>query len=320
MRREMTNLARAVLEDWVPPVLRDTALFAWLGRLGVGPRFDRMAELRLNAGVWSDEQFRQFYADMKPSQARRGTDNSRATIARIVGDVVGRSVVDVGCGHGVLLGEIQAACPDLTVLAGADFVVPDAVRSIRGIDWIDSPITRLPFDNRAFDTVVCTHTLEHVVDFRAAVAELRRVTAERLILVGAAGTSLPPYVQRPRALFSVQASVHGCRPAARALRLRTDRARHLLPGGRGTRLRGHRSVEHRPLSSVSWIRTGHPDAGAGTGSNGASQSNMTPGSHRASAGIVTSSISAIKSMATNHHMPRNTACRLTRFPSAPLMT
>ena len=183
MRRELTNLARAVLEDWVPPILRDTAVFAWLGRLGIGARFDQMAELRLNAGVWSDEQFRQFYAGMKPNQARRGTDNSRATVARIVGDVVGRSVLDVGCGHGVLLGEIQAARPDLTVLAGADFVIPEAVRSMRGIDWIDTPITRLPFDDRAFDTVVCTHTLEHVVDLQAAVAELRRVTAERLILV-----------------------------------------------------------------------------------------------------------------------------------------
>ena len=183
MRRETTNLARAVLEDWVPPVLRDTRLFAWLARLGLGRRFDEMAELRLNAPVWSEDQFRQFYARMKPSQERRGTDNSRATVRRIVGDAVGTSAVDVGCGHGVLLAELQAARPDLAALTGVDFVIPDNVKSVPGIEWVDASISTLPFGDGAFDTTICTHTLEHVVDLAAAVAELRRVTAKRLILV-----------------------------------------------------------------------------------------------------------------------------------------
>jgi ubiquinone/menaquinone biosynthesis C-methylase UbiE len=41
----------------------------------------------------------------------------------------------------------------------------------------------LPFDDGEFDTVVCTHVLEHVLDFRAAIAELRRVCKRRLIIV-----------------------------------------------------------------------------------------------------------------------------------------
>jgi ubiquinone/menaquinone biosynthesis C-methylase UbiE len=40
----------------------------------------------------------------------------------------------------------------------------------------------LPFGDRAFDTVVCAHTLEHIPDLFRAAAELRRV-AHRVIVV-----------------------------------------------------------------------------------------------------------------------------------------
>jgi ubiquinone/menaquinone biosynthesis C-methylase UbiE len=44
-------------------------------------------------------------------------------------------------------------------------------------------IEKLPFADRAFDTVVCTHVIEHILDYRAAIAELRRITGRRLIIV-----------------------------------------------------------------------------------------------------------------------------------------
>ena len=44
-------------------------------------------------------------------------------------------------------------------------------------------IERLPFSDRAFDTVVCTHVVEHILDYRAAIAEIRRIAARRLIIV-----------------------------------------------------------------------------------------------------------------------------------------
>jgi ubiquinone/menaquinone biosynthesis C-methylase UbiE len=44
-------------------------------------------------------------------------------------------------------------------------------------------VERLPFPDNHFDTVICTHVLEHILDFRAALAELRRIAARRLIVV-----------------------------------------------------------------------------------------------------------------------------------------
>lgn len=47
-------------------------------------------------------------------------------------------------------------------------------------------ITAMPFDDDAFDAVICNHVLEHVPDDRAAIAELERVVApdgEALVMV-----------------------------------------------------------------------------------------------------------------------------------------
>jgi SAM-dependent methyltransferase len=40
---------------------------------------------------------------------------------------------------------------------------------------VRADITALPFDDRAFDAILCSHVLEHVHDDRAAMRELRRV-------------------------------------------------------------------------------------------------------------------------------------------------
>ena len=41
----------------------------------------------------------------------------------------------------------------------------------------------LPFPDAAFDTVICTHVIEHVLEYRLAIAELRRICRRRLIIV-----------------------------------------------------------------------------------------------------------------------------------------
>ena len=51
------------------------------------------------------------------------------------------------------------------------------------IEFIESKIETLPFDDNEFDTVVCTHVLEHILDIAGAIRELRRITAKRLIIV-----------------------------------------------------------------------------------------------------------------------------------------
>jgi ubiquinone/menaquinone biosynthesis C-methylase UbiE len=49
--------------------------------------------------------------------------------------------------------------------------------------FVDAMVENLPFGDRSFDTVLCTHVLEHILDYRKAIAELRRITRRRLIIV-----------------------------------------------------------------------------------------------------------------------------------------
>jgi ubiquinone/menaquinone biosynthesis C-methylase UbiE len=69
-------------------------------------------------------------------------------------------------------------------VTAADIVLdPQFVADYPHIRCQEAAVERLPFPDRAFDTVVCAHTLEHVQELEAAIRELRRVTARRLIIV-----------------------------------------------------------------------------------------------------------------------------------------
>ena len=104
------------------------------------------------------------------------------SIAAITADIAGVSAVDVGCGTGALLRRVRDARPDLTALAGVDFVIDPELKD-EGIRYFAAKVETLPFPDKAFDTVICTHVIEHIVDYRAAIAELRRVARRRMIIV-----------------------------------------------------------------------------------------------------------------------------------------
>lgn len=180
MNRETTNFVRFVIEDVIPPVVRDSSAFRGLMKLAWGQHIDQLAQFRERAAFLTDEEYAELYRNHP--RVHEGTDNSAACIARIQEDVVGTSVADIGCGTGALLKHIRAANPGLTRVAGVDFVIDDAGR-IDGVEYHAARIEKLPFADNEFDTVVCTHVLEHVLDFRASLAELRRVAGKRLIVV-----------------------------------------------------------------------------------------------------------------------------------------
>ena len=51
MRRETTNRIRFVLEEMLPPILRDAAVFRWLARAVWGDHILRLAEFRERAAL-----------------------------------------------------------------------------------------------------------------------------------------------------------------------------------------------------------------------------------------------------------------------------
>jgi len=180
MNRETTNKVRFVLEDLCPPILRDSVLFRGIASLFWGKHIKDLAEFRARAPFLTDEEYEALYKHHP--RVHEGTDNSKKCIARICKDVVGESVADVGCGTGVLLKHIREANPHVSRLTGVDFAIDDA-NAIEGIEYVAAKIEELPFADDEFDTVICTHVIEHVLEPKKAIAELRRVAAKRVIII-----------------------------------------------------------------------------------------------------------------------------------------
>lgn len=180
MNRETTNRIRFVLEDILPPFVRDSGAFRWAARRVWGDHITHLAKFRERAPFLSAEEYAELYR--KHPRVHEGTDNSAACISRILGSIAGESVCDIGCGTGALLRSIQATHPGLNRLTGVDFVIEDASR-LPGIEYVAAKVENLPFADADFDTVICTHVIEHILDYRQAIAELRRIAKRRLIIV-----------------------------------------------------------------------------------------------------------------------------------------
>jgi ubiquinone/menaquinone biosynthesis C-methylase UbiE len=180
MKRETTNRIRYVLEEVLPPFIRDSAPMRWLFRRYWGPLIDDLESFRANIHHITEAQYDDIYARMPRIQDE--TDNSTACLERISADLVGESILDVGCGTGFLARLAQQHTD--AKITGVDIYIGQNTRDqTPGVTLKEARIERLPFNDGAFDTVICTHVLEHILDIRIAIAELRRVCSRRLIIV-----------------------------------------------------------------------------------------------------------------------------------------
>ncbi|MEP7165047.1 MAG: class I SAM-dependent methyltransferase [Ferruginibacter sp.] len=58
----------------------------------------------------------------------------------------------------------------------------EMAKKIFGIDAIPADIHKLPFNDKEFDLVLCSETIEHVTDHKKAISELLRITKNVLII------------------------------------------------------------------------------------------------------------------------------------------
>ena len=169
------------MEEILPPFVRDSAMFRQAAKFAWGRHIDHLADFRKRAPMLSAAEYEALYREHP--RVHDDTDNSTACIEKISANILGNSVCDVGCGTGHLLRMIRKHQGDKVArYVGVDFVIPDHF-SPEGLEFVEAPIEKLPFKDGEFDTVVCTHVIEHILDYRAAIAELRRITKRRLMIV-----------------------------------------------------------------------------------------------------------------------------------------
>jgi ubiquinone/menaquinone biosynthesis C-methylase UbiE len=181
LSREATHRIGWVLDNLLPPVLRDSRAVMWLAfRLFYRDQAETFLEFKTRVWTWTDEELADVYRGFAHRLVERPTDLSRRSFDAVLAEVEGPAVLEAGFGKGVLA-EAMSRSFDVTAV---DFVVDPAVAErMPTVTFVAANVEDLPFGDRSFDTVVCTHTLEHVRDFPTAVAELRRVAARKLVVM-----------------------------------------------------------------------------------------------------------------------------------------
>lgn len=182
LNRDVTVRINWFLDNIVPPTLRDSRMFMWIFfRLLFKDKATRFMDFKEQALDLGEAGLRDLYVELHASHLERDTDLNRRCLERVLSDVVGETVLDVGCGSGRLVRGIAGL--EVKRVIGLDTHLPHGAQSGERVQWVAGSAERLPFPTAGVDTVVCTHTLEHVVDIEMAIRELRRVAARRVIVV-----------------------------------------------------------------------------------------------------------------------------------------
>lgn len=102
-----------------------------------------------------------------------------AMVASLIRPKTPDRLLDIGCGSGIFLRELETLCHQLTAIDvhRKMHLVQKMIRKERiKADLYESSVTHLPFVSETFDCVVSVSVLEHVEDLNRAFSEIDRVS------------------------------------------------------------------------------------------------------------------------------------------------
>lgn len=179
--RTFSTTVQRILDDFVPPVLRDSR---WLMSIPMFLLFRSKApiflDFKASAHAMTTEEFGTVYERLEGIDLQGETDLNKRCTHYILRSLKGKSVLEVGCGRGYLASKLAKQLPTTACDIFIPLKLPNRYPEVK---FETANIGKLPYHSNAFDTVVTTHTLEHVQDLAQAISELRRVARKRLIIV-----------------------------------------------------------------------------------------------------------------------------------------
>jgi SAM-dependent methyltransferase len=118
----------------------------------------------------------QFY-DEYIEREQHAPDKHRIRLLLHMYDTASRDVLDIGCGNGEVLELLRSISPGPFRGFGLDLgaSVVEKLERKGLVGGRHDAGTPLPYADGSFDTVVCSETIEHVVDVDRLVSEARRV-------------------------------------------------------------------------------------------------------------------------------------------------
>jgi SAM-dependent methyltransferase len=182
MRRSLINKIRFILEELLPPILRDSAIFKYIVKYFY--RKDHLHEnLKSRILSYSEEDYVNYYKNMPEINGE--TDNSESCIKEIISEVKPNNIVDIGCGRGYLLEKLRIKNSKY-LLTGIEIYLSDKLKE-RSFEYnfktIEMNIKDISKLKKSYDTAICTHVLEHVLDIKSAYENLKKICKKRLIIV-----------------------------------------------------------------------------------------------------------------------------------------
>lgn len=168
------------MDELLPPIIRDSKWFMFIPlKLVLKNNASFFMNFKETAWQLSAKEYQEKYEKINAQETRKTGLNS-ACVREIQKSISGETVLEVGSGKGYLAAELAKKYK----VTATDLVVDKQLKeTYPNITCINANVEKLPFADKSFDTVICTHTLEHVQNIFRAVSELKRVTNKRLIIV-----------------------------------------------------------------------------------------------------------------------------------------
>lgn len=181
MSRNRSLKIHFLLDNCLPPIIRDAKWFMIPPfRALFGEKSEVFFGFKQRAMAMTEQEFVDVYEQVQSVLIERETDLNTEGFEEILRNLLGQTVLEVGSGRGLLAKKMSARHR----VTAVDIMIDPKMRNEHPeIDWREATMERLPFEDGSFDTVVTTHTLEHVQNILRAIQELRRVTKQRLIIV-----------------------------------------------------------------------------------------------------------------------------------------
>lgn len=182
MKRELTNKIRYIIDNWLPPVIRDNKFFMrpffyyWFK----GKNINQTMNFKRTVFTMSEDEYSSIYLYLDWRAKDRVTDMNVASIEYIIKNLRpdAESLLDVGCGRGHFLNVLSERTS--YKLTGTDLF--DTIEGLKAT-YVKAYIEKLPFPDKSFDIVTCAHTIEHILNLKQAIDELKRVARKQLIIV-----------------------------------------------------------------------------------------------------------------------------------------
>ncbi|WP_395062784.1 class I SAM-dependent methyltransferase [Flavobacterium sp.] len=182
MNRTITNSIRYIIDEFVPPILRDSKWFMYLFFFIFfkGKKIKLYMEFKQLVYLMNDQEYAEAYRQLDCMGTDRPTDLNQLSINYMLKNISSEAtnLLDVGCGRGYWLNKLG----EITNLNLTGFDMHDSV-ALTTATYVQGRIEKLPFAEKSFDIVTCHHLLEHLKDLPAAISELKRVAKKQLIIV-----------------------------------------------------------------------------------------------------------------------------------------